>query len=274
VARVVAVGDIHGDYEQLQKVLRLCKLTDTQDRWIGGKTHLVQTGDVLDRGPESKKAMDLLIALESQAQQAGGAVHALIGNHEAMTLTGDLSFVSDGELAAFGDPPRTTPMGNEPFPNTRAAFSKTGKYGQWIISHSAIIKINETLFMHGGLSRKYMSRKLQDINDSLRLDLTGQKLGRIGVSADLDAPMWYRGLAEPMTDQALNEYLAELSRTQGAQRIVVGHTIQPNGITLKADGKVAIIDVGMSRWTETKGGKPTCLVIDRTDKGDQVSIVK
>src|ERR1700712_5481273 len=48
VARVVAIGDIHGDFERLQQVLRLCKLTDDKDQWIGGKAHLVQTGDVLD----------------------------------------------------------------------------------------------------------------------------------------------------------------------------------------------------------------------------------
>src|SRR5690242_4497075 len=85
VQRVVAIGDIHGDYEKFLAVLHLCQLTRPeggQERWIAGATHLVQTGDVLDRGPDSKKVMDLLMRLETQAQQAGGRVHALIGNHE------------------------------------------------------------------------------------------------------------------------------------------------------------------------------------------------
>src|SRR5262245_49459000 len=54
VEHVVAVGDVHGDYEQFVAVLRSAKLIDSQESWSGGKTHLVQTGDVLDRGPDSR----------------------------------------------------------------------------------------------------------------------------------------------------------------------------------------------------------------------------
>ncbi len=61
VDRIVAVGDVHGDYEQFVKTLRAAEVIDEQNKWIGGKTHLVQTGDVLDRGPDSRQAMDLLI---------------------------------------------------------------------------------------------------------------------------------------------------------------------------------------------------------------------
>ncbi len=70
--RVVAVGDVHGDYEQLAAVLRSAKIINDQGNWTGGKTHLVQTGDVVDRGPDSRKAMDLLMRLEKQAAEAGG----------------------------------------------------------------------------------------------------------------------------------------------------------------------------------------------------------
>ena len=89
VERTVAVGDVHGDYDQLAAVLKSAGLIDEQGNWSGGKTHLVQNGDVLDRGPDSRKAMDLLMRLEKQAAEAGGYVHALIGNHEAMNVYGD-----------------------------------------------------------------------------------------------------------------------------------------------------------------------------------------
>lgn len=275
VARVVAIGDIHGDFERLQQVLRLCQLTDAQDRWIGGKTHLVQTGDVLDRGPDSKKAMDLLMALEQQAQKAGGAVHALIGNHELMNMLGDLRYVSNGELAALGAGPRTTPVGSDPaaeFPSYRAAFAPTGKYGKWILSHNAVLKINDTLFMHGGLSPRYLNRKLGDLNDSVRAELLGVRGARPGVGSDPEGPLWYRGLAESLQDQVLKAYLTELGRAQGAQRIVMGHTIQERGITLREGGRLALIDVGMSRWTVS--GQPSCLLIEKTPAGDKLSILK
>jgi fructose-1,6-bisphosphatase len=70
---IVAVGDVHGDYEQFVTVLRETGVIDRKGRWAGGKTHLVQAGDVVDRGAGSRKAMDLIMTLEKQAQKAGGA---------------------------------------------------------------------------------------------------------------------------------------------------------------------------------------------------------
>jgi len=84
VERVVAIGDVHGDYDQLMALLRSAALIDAEGKWSGGKTHLVQTGDLLDRGPDSRKAMELFMRLEEEARTAGGEVHVLIGNHEAM----------------------------------------------------------------------------------------------------------------------------------------------------------------------------------------------
>src|SRR6476619_2557951 len=101
VERVVAVGDVHGDYTRFVAVLRSAGLIDEKGRWTGGKAHLVQTGDVLDRGADSRKVMDLLMSLEKQAAKAGGHVHALIGNHEARNLYGDLRYTTAEEFAAF-----------------------------------------------------------------------------------------------------------------------------------------------------------------------------
>ena len=47
-----------------------------RNKWSGGKTHLVQMGDLIDRGPDSRKIMDLLMNLEQQARR-GGAVTCL-----------------------------------------------------------------------------------------------------------------------------------------------------------------------------------------------------
>jgi len=101
VERIVAIGDIHGDYDNLVSVLQNAELIDNKLRWIGGKAHLVQNGDIVDRGPESRKAMGLLMKLEDKAEDAGGRVHVLIGNHEVMNVIGILNLVSDEEYAAF-----------------------------------------------------------------------------------------------------------------------------------------------------------------------------
>lgn len=275
VQRIVAIGDVHGDYERFVATLKLCRIIDDKGSWIAGKTHLVQTGDVLDRGPDSKKVMDLLMQLEEQAAKAAGKVHPLLGNHEYMTIVGDLRYVSDGELAAFGDGPRITPVGREPACSVekyRAAFGPQGKYGRWLMSHNAIVKVNDTLFMHGGLSPRYVRRKLSELNQAVRSELQRPSPASFGVGSDPEGPLWFRGLAEPLQDQVMQAYLKELSDAQGAQRIVMGHTISDKGIALRAGGKIALIDVGMSRWTI--GGAPSCLQIERTGATDQLTVLR
>src|SRR4051812_19137614 len=64
VARVVAVGDVHGDVEALTDVLRLAGLIDEKGHWSGGKAHLVQTGDIADRAPRTRDCYELLMRLE------------------------------------------------------------------------------------------------------------------------------------------------------------------------------------------------------------------
>ena len=101
VERIVAIGDVHGAYDRFVEILKVAGLIDDRLHWAGGRAHLVQTGDVVDRGPDSRKAIDLLRQLADEAPKAGGAVHPLIGNHEAMDVYGDLRFVSPGEFGAF-----------------------------------------------------------------------------------------------------------------------------------------------------------------------------
>jgi hypothetical protein len=48
--RIVAVGDIHGDFESFVSILYETGIINQQNQWIGGRTILVQTGDLLDRG--------------------------------------------------------------------------------------------------------------------------------------------------------------------------------------------------------------------------------
>src|SRR5690348_11724373 len=81
VERIVAVGDVHGAYARMLEILRAAAVIDDRNRWVAGRTHLVQTGDVLDRGPDSRQALEFLRRLARDAQRQGGRVHALIGNH-------------------------------------------------------------------------------------------------------------------------------------------------------------------------------------------------
>src|SRR5258706_15054266 len=101
VERIVAVGDVHGAYERFVEVLQTAGILDGHLHWGGGRAHLVQLGDVVDRGPDSRKTLDLIERLQGEARRSGGAVHALLGNHEVMRMLGDLRYVTPGEYDKF-----------------------------------------------------------------------------------------------------------------------------------------------------------------------------
>jgi TPR repeat protein len=284
VGRVVAVGDVHGDYEQFTAVLASAGLIDGDGNWTGGKTHLVQTGDVVDRGPDSRAVMDLLMKLEKQAAAAGGAVHALIGNHEAMNVYGDLRYVSPGEFASYvhgGEASREIGYGqstireparpeivrvamttNTPagYVEHRAAFAPDGVYGRWIRSHNSIIRINRTLFLHAGLGAKYEDWPLDRINDEVRAELNDFTKLHGGAATDEDGPLWFRGLAKD-DEQTLTPLVDQLLKHFDVDRIVIGHTYAQAAITPRFGGKVVMIDIGLSRVYDNIG-KVGCLEID------------
>ena len=272
VERVVAVGDVHGDYAGFVEVLRSAGVIDQKLRWTGGKTHLVQTGDVPDRGADSRKVMDLLMNLEKQAAKAGGQVHALIGNHEAMNLYGDLRYTTPGEFAAFrtGDSEAvraafweqeskglTSDAADAARPKWEAehplgwfehrfGFGPKGTYGKWIRSHLAIVKINDTIYLHGGISQRFASLPASGINETIAAelnDLTQIKEGS-PVTAE-DGPLWYRGMA---LDQgaAIAALVDQVLATHGVKRIVIGHTPTAGAIVPRFGGKVIVIDVGLT----------------------------
>lgn len=259
--RVVAIGDVHGAYEPFVAILREAGLVDARDRWIGGSALLVQTGDVLDRGPDSRRALDLLRKLERGAARAGGAVYALLGNHELMRLTGDWRYVSAGEVAAFR---RGDSTGADEF---RSAFAATGAYGRWLIGHAAIANINGMIFVHGGVSPSVARLGCRGINAAIKTELDDLAAGRSANFAfgnDESGPLWYRGLAtesEGAFASSVDTVLQELD----AKGIVIGHTTTPGHIATRFAGRVVMIDTGMLGGEFARGGAPSALEVLGTE---------
>ncbi len=285
VERVVAVGDVHGDFQAFTEVLRSAGVIDGKDHWKCGETHLVQAGDILDRGAESRKVMDLLISLEKEAEKAGGAVHSLIGNHEAMNVYGDLRYVTPGEFAAFRTADSTPVrermweqyargLESRPGPDAkkkwedehplgwfehRAAFGPMGVYGKWLRSKNAIVKVNDSMYVHGGISAKFLSRNIRQINEEVAAELQDfSKLIPGSVAMAGDGPLWYRGLAQGRETE-LADHVSKLLQTYGVKRIVIAHTPTPGVVLPRFGGKVVMIDVGLS---EVYGSRRACLLIE------------
>ena len=101
--RIVAVGDLHGDYQAWQAIALNAGIINAKGHWAGGKTILVQMGDVTDRWADSLKIIRNLQLLQAEAPRAGGRVVVVLGNHEAMNLLGDFRYTTPGEYAAFVD---------------------------------------------------------------------------------------------------------------------------------------------------------------------------
>ncbi len=209
VERIVALSDVHGAYASMVRTLENAAVIDADGAWSGGATRLVIVGDLLDRGPDSRDAMDLLMRLEGEAAAAGGRVHVLVGNHEAMNLMGDLRYVSAGEYAAFAEEetakertrwfeawaarsPGAAPESlrakfDETWPRGyfahRRAFAADGVYGQWLLSKPAIVVLNRTAFVHGGLSPLAGRYGLEGVNGTLMGELAAY-VRAIGVLED------------------------------------------------------------------------------------------
>jgi hypothetical protein len=204
---VVAIGDVHGDYNDFVAILQRTGLINEQRHWTGGKVTLVQVGDLIDRGPKPREVLDLMMSLEDSAAKAGGRVVALLGNHEVMNLMGDLRYVTPENYASFADSEsekrRTTAyqryaawrkdhpqvlaeLEQPVLPVTEAewmerhpagfiehsdAFSPKGNYGKWLRQLSAVIKIGGVIFLHGGIHPNLVSLKLEQINARIRSEI-------------------------------------------------------------------------------------------------------
>ena len=227
-SRIVAVGDLHGDFKAWQDIARAAGIIDGKGHWAGGKTILVQLGDILDRGGESLKIVRNLQQLQREAPRKGGKVYVVLGNHEAMNLIGDDRYVMPGEYAAFTDSqsaarrdrvyeanraaleaayraqdPKITPaqvrakwMAEHPlgWAEHQLAWGPAGDLGKWATRNPAILKLGDILFVHGGISQEYAREPLDALNKRIAAAMAAADDSPTSVLTDPLSPLWYRGL--------------------------------------------------------------------------------
>ena len=267
-------------------------LIDEDGKWAGGRTLVIQVGDIADRGPDSRQIIEHLRRLQAQAVMTGGQIIALVGNHESMVMTGDVRYVHPGEYAAFvtqeSEAERdrywqkekdgftewirqqdegisdeeikaryfeTTPLG---MAEHQLAWRATGEIGSWVVRNPSVVIIEDTLFVHGGMSAKYTTHSLEDINAMVADALTARTRNREASIHDPLGPQWYRGLLrEPCANMesgidgaslTVEEELDIVLTHFGVERIVVGHTPSVDGIKANHNGRVIQIDTGMSEY--------------------------
>ena len=294
--RIVAVGDLHGDFGAWQDIARGAGLIDQGGHWAAGSSILVQMGDITDREPDSLKIIRSLQQLAREAPRKGGKVYVILGNHEAMNLLGDNRYTTPGEYAAFADS-QSDVRRDRVFEANRAsaeafyksrnpamtaaevraqwmsehplgwvehtlAWSPSGELGRWASANPAILKLGDTLFVHGGISAEYAKEPLEAINARVAKAMAAADESQSSILLDPLGPLWYRGLVTtdadarakraaitpPPSPLTAGQELGLVLASYGAKRLIVAHTPSLKGVQIFSGGQLADIDTGNSRY--------------------------
>ncbi|KAI3706178.1 hypothetical protein L6452_23742 [Arctium lappa] len=279
--RLIAIGDLHGDLLKSKQALRLAGLIDSNDRWSGGSSTLVQIGDVLDRGGQELKILYLLEKLKREAVKSGGNVITMNGNHEIMNVDGDFRYVTPSGLDEFSNWAHWFCIGNtiknlchglekpkdlyhgipSSFPRVKqeyvkgfrsrvAALRPQGPIASRFLSKNlTVVVVGESVFVHGGVLPKHVVYGFQRINEEVRDWMSGLKEK---VDSSLvrgrNSLVWLRIFSNEVAKDCDCTMLQHvLSTIPGARRMIMGHTIQEDGINGACDNRAIRIDVGMSK---------------------------
>ncbi|KAI0319218.1 Metallo-dependent phosphatase-like protein [Amylostereum chailletii] len=284
--RIVAVGDLHGDIGNAHKVLEMANVVDAKGMWSGKVDVFVQTGDIIDRGDDTIKLFDWMERLRVQAEGAGGRVLSHLGNHEWMNAIGDWRYVPQTEIKTFGGVAARQKMlstgrigrawatnytttsrlplhpllgaPNDDYPPAPESLAASLPSP---LTHAAYS------FVHGGLAPAYPAlQPFPSAINALGASLLHKLQTRTqppphppnpypGLPADTteeedrlygtDGPLWYRGWALGDEKEVCKAVDAVLQKT-GTRRMIMGHTPDFKKIVSRCEGKIVIIDTGIS----------------------------
>ncbi|MCR5887100.1 metallophosphoesterase [Hymenobacter sp. J193] len=240
--KLLAVSDIEGNFKGFQALLQGAGVVNDKLSWQFGRGHLVLVGDFFDRGLNVTECLWLIYKLEQEAEQAGGRVHFIVGNHERMNMTEHFKYVRRKyrvNADTLGVP-------------YNQWYNRTTVLGRWLRSKNVVEKIGATLFVHGGLSPEVVGQKLplSKLNDLARISLDKPVAALTALEKQVtqppSSPDWYRGLA---LKEASAAHVAQLLQLYAASRVVIGHTPVEHISTLY-DGKVVAIDLPHQELTD------------------------
>ena len=279
-ARLIAIGDVHGDYQATIEALLLAGVVEVSDdgvvHWSGGCDVVVQTGDQLDRGTGEQKILDLFETLADEAWQAGGAFYSLLGNHEIMNVRLNFRYVlseqawADFQNISYDEAELLESLGYQNVDDLRrrvglpnetryfyvqdedllrrtAAFAPGSIYANSLAEHNVVMVVGDTVFVHGGIHRHHADYGLENINSEVQAYMRGDSTDYPDpMMGDVEGVVWSRHFSRQHTSAEVCALLADVLAAVPAQRMVVAHTIQYRGINSECDGEVWRIDTGMS----------------------------
>jgi hypothetical protein len=238
--RIIAIGDVHASPEKASEVFKMAGVMDMNGDWAGGDyTWLMLMGDLVGRGFDSLKMLDIVMHMNETAVAAGGKVVVLTGNHELMNLNAIYSYVTTADLECTD--------GSE---GREDAFASTSKYGKYLRSVLQPYYIwNQVLFVHGGIDIGWVRNGLNKVDDMLRKTLSVER-GSVDLYYEDDlngfeSPMWNRKLLLNTEEEACKLW-REIKLFMNITHIVMGHTISDDQrCWVRCGGEVIGLDVAI-----------------------------
>jgi len=262
-AELFAVGDAHSDYVHLVRALDAAGVIagrperPEQVRWRAGRSVLISTGDMIDKGPRALDVLKLYQTLRVQARLAGGDVVLLSGNHEAEFLADPAAPKGDmfaRQLKAAGISPADV------------AACK-GDTGGFLCSLAFAARVNNWFFSHAGESNgRTLSQIAADLRAGVEKDgfRTKQLLGEDSVLEGRPTPDGKQWFDSGMPAQSEKQLLANWAHVMGVGHIVQGHepsdisfadgTKRNKGEMFQRFGLIFFIDTGMSEGVDYSDG--------------------
>ncbi len=253
--KLMVISDPHGNLDCFVSILRAGGVMDENYRWKFGKNQLVIIGDVFDRGKDVLPIFWLIYKLEQEAEEAGGCLSFLLGNHEEMVLGGNYRYTKS-KYRCLADTLHLA---------YRQLWQKNSELGGWLRSRNLIQIVGDNLFVHAGLSSEWLQRKetVEAVNkvagENLSLEreerATASPLSAFVFDAKV-GPFWYRGMVKsadkyfPVEPQEVKCLLEKFD----VSRIIVGHTIFDD-ITTFYHQKVIAVNVDNKENREKKRGR-------------------
>jgi hypothetical protein len=278
---IFAIGDVHGDYDRLAKLLAAAKIIERPAspeaiHWTAGKAVLVFTGDLIDKGPHSLQVVRLAASLRKAAAGSGGHVVTLMGNHEAEFLADP----AEKKVKDFAEDIRGAGLA----PKEVAACR--GDVGQFLCSLPFGARVDDWFFSHGGnTGGRTISQLITDFQtgidkdgfgSSQLLDVNSMLEARIGEEGP-GGKAWFEVHSPRLSAaQLLSRYVSAL----GVNHLVQGHQHQKIvfedgqqrsiGQMFQWRGLLFLIDVGMS---EGVGDSHGAVLHIRHHNGEEASAI-
>jgi len=261
---VFAISDIEGDFDKFIQLLQNNNVVSNNLEWDFGKGHLVLLGDFFDRGDDVTAVLWLCYKLEQEAEKAGGKVHFILGNHEQMNLQGRLKYVR----------PKYKALSQKLKIPYKELYGNNSELGRWLRQKHTIIKINNILFAHAGISPNFIKlHETIDITnqntlkaiDTSSKDLNssnGEDIGNpLYKYINMESPLWYRGYFQDWGNykKATQTEVDAVCKYYEVDKIIVGHTIVDE---IKNYYKGRVIGIDVQRNQNDKNQKPSALLIE------------